>query len=194
MMRKLLALAMALCLVPLLSGCLSTGSVKPLEDPMYTEDQLDALYEKYNGVDLAADTLETLTKRWGAPQEEALQKGSSYVWQDEQGMGVAMAFGEDGKPLAKVVGYKDIRQFGQLSGARNLEGAAQFKEGDGYRQLTEAFETEGMEVAQIVDAGTGAVNRLMLWCSVDGELMVQALITPEETIKQINSSAHAMQQ
>lgn len=195
MNRRTKTLALLLCcacVALLLSGCVNIGGVRepaatlpPLTAAQYTD--LEAVFRRYNEVTFA-DTLETLTQRYGTPETSTDENGVVYLWIDEEGFGFLASFFETGELRAKILNYEDLRQFADLCGARNLGSAEFLKETNTFKECVEGFVGRPIEIVQIAKDATGTeISRVYSWVDANHDI-VQILFKPDGTIESISTT------
>jgi len=200
-MMKLAALLVAAAL--LMTGCVDFSAMmqnEPAVDPnataaptpgpmtaeMFTDH--DAVYELYDQFKIG-DTLPDLTERFGEPFINTTENGSTYIWENEAGYGVACAFYDNQCLRAKVVNYEDIRQFGGLSSATSLDNFSMLSEDHDFSMTCLALGGKPAELASIAQDSTvnPKIDRLFIWVDEKGDF-VQVLFTPDEKLKQVSYS------
>ena len=199
-MRRNIKLAALLILVAaLLTGCMDFSALQqaeidpnatpkptdpPLTEPLFTDR--DAVYEWYNQVNIG-DKLDDLKATYGEPVIETDQNGDTYFWVNEQGYGFAAVFFPGNTVRAKVVYYKDIRQFKDLSGADNLANFAPLKTSHNFTMACLALGGKPCEIAAIAEdqSANPAVQRGFAWLDKNGS-NIQILFGADEKIMQIS--------
>lgn len=193
-MKKTIALILSVLLAMLLfTGCDLTGEsdadVEPTETPVpMTEEMFTdraAVYQYYNTVTFD-DTLETLTERFGEPTIEEDENGKTYVWVMEDGFGFCTAFYDTGSLRAKVIYYKDVRQFGDISAADNIESFSNLTDSYTFEMTCGMLGGKPMEIAQIAQDSSDSpeIKRLYAWANHNQDV-VQILFTGEGKVESI---------
>lgn len=170
------------------TGCVPMGEISGEPDatmpPMTAElfTDYDAVYAYYNEVTFA-DTLATLTERFGEPVPEETENGTNYAWHFEDGYGFVCAFFETGELRAKVIYYDDIRQFRNLSNATNLSAVQNFDKNIDFQTCVSVFAGRPIEIAQISTESTGKdIRRVYAWIDADDNI-VQILFTSQGKVE-----------
>lgn len=199
MKRTIKLAALILMAALLLTGCLDfsapTGQVEdpeatplptmpPLTDPLY--EDYDALYRMYNEVKVG-DHLDDLIERYGQPELQEDGNGTTYVWKDEAGYGVAAVFFENNCLRAKVLTYEDIRQLKGLCGATGIDNVALLKQDDTFSMVCLAMNGKPMEIAAIAQDSSvnPEVKRLFAWVDADGSF-AQVLFGSDEKLEEVS--------
>ena len=192
--RIFAALALVIMLLPLTgcAGMLAGEGAQPQETmpPMTAEmfTDLSSVTEWYNAVTFE-DTLESLTARFGEPEEVQDDNGSYWNFLDENNHGVAVVFFDDGTLRSKMVYFEDIRQFADLSGASHIENVSLLDSGMEYEVVTAAFGAEGIEIMQLAtDSGNGAGQYLMIWVSEDVGIVQALFNVSDNKLEQVSYS------
>ena len=181
--RIFAALALVIMLLPLTgcAGMLAGEGAQPQETmPPMTADMftdLASVSKRYNETDFD-DTMETLTARYGEPQEVQDENGSFWNFLDENGEGLSAIFFADGSLRSKMIYFEDIRQFANLSGASHIENVTLLNDNMEYEVVAAAFGAPGIEILRTITEN-GIEQYLMLWVSEDGG-MVQALFDSQD--------------
>ncbi len=162
------------------------ATMPPMTAEMFTD--LSSVTEWYNAVTFE-DTLESLTARFGEPEEVQDDNGSYWNFLDENNHGVAVVFFDDGTLRSKMVYFEDIRQFADLSGASHIENVSLLDSGMEYEVVTAAFGAEGIEIMQLAtDSGNGAGQYLMIWVSEDGGIVQALFNVTDNKLEQVSYS------
>lgn len=171
------------------SGCFSDGqqepavTAPPLTAQLFTD--YDAVYTYYNQVTFA-DTLETLTARFGEPQVMETENGNNYTWIMEDGYGFTTAFYETGELRAKVVHYEDVRQFRDISSSMNLSTVESFDKQITFQTCVSVFVGRPIEIAQIATKTDGSdINRVYTWLD-SNDSIVQILFNSSGNIESMS--------
>lgn len=204
-MRRTIKLAALLIMVAvLLSGCMDYSAMfsamesemdpnatpaptlGPLTEPVF-EDR-DALYAMYNEINIG-DTLADLTARYGEPVKVLDENGANYTWTDENGYGVTAVFYDNDRLRAKIILYKDIRQFKDLSDAATLDNFASLTKKHDFDMVCLALGGKPVEIAAISQDTSmdPDVSRLFTWVDQEGSC-VQVLFNADEGVEQISYS------
>ena len=192
--KRVLAALVLVGLLLLLTGCTSMlggetqpqATMPPMTAEMFTD--LASVSKRYNETDFE-DTLESLTARFGEPEEVQDDNGSYWNFLDENNHGVAVVFFDDGALRSKMVYFEDIRQFADLSGASHIENVSLLDSGMEYEVVTAAFGAEGIEIMQLAtDSGNGAGQYLMIWVSEDGGIVQALFNVTDNKLEQVSYS------
>jgi len=196
-------LALLLASILLLTGCMSFDfSALTVEDdaasveaeatpipeltaPLYTD--YDAVYAHYGEVSMTADTIVTLTDRYGEPAVEEDSEGNKmYTWVFEDGYGFTCAAFPSGTLRAKVVYYEDMRQFRDLSSSSNLDNVINFDKSIDFQTCVGLFRGRPIEVAQIAqEEGAAGFARVYCWLDQQDQI-VQILFKSDGTVDSIS--------
>ncbi len=194
---KLAALTLTAAL--LLTGCLGmVGDIdagepdepratqEPLTEPMF-EDR-EALYQYYNQVKFG-DTLNGLTELLGEPKKEETDNGTTYIWEMDDGYGVAAVFFDSGKLRAKALYYKDLRQLGKLSAATSIQQFTNLNKNYTYEMTCGMLGGRSMEIMQVAQDSSAEpeIKRVFVWCNEKGDC-VQVLFTGDEKLESVTYS------
>jgi len=191
--RTLLLVLLAAAVAFGFSGCADLGGKNAQPDvtapPMTAEyfSDYDAVYAYYNQVTFA-DTLETLTERFGEPSVEETENGNNYTWIMEDGYGFTTAFYETGELRVKVVHYEDARQFAKLSNSTNLNTVETFDKEVDFQTCVAIFVGRPIEMAQISNKTDGSdISRVYTWID-QHDNMVQILFKSTGLVDSISYS------
>ena len=203
MISRFIKIALPVVLAALLlSGCMNytqmaqtvmeqndepTATQPPLTEPMYTDRE--ALYQYYNQVTVAVDTLDTLAERFGEPTIEKTDNGDTYVWKMDDGYGFVVVLFDSKRVRAKVVYYDDIRQLGLLSSATGLDQISSLNTNFTYEMTCGLLGGRSMELCQIAQDSSAApeIKRVFVWGTEKGDI-VQILFKGNETLENITYS------
>lgn len=205
-MKKILALlALAVCAALVFSGCSLTDMAQEVGDsinsaadsitepettpipeltaPLFTDYK--AVYVYYDQVTFA-DTLDTLTGRYGEPSVLENENGKEYTWLMEDGYGFTAAFRADGSLMAKVVYYEDVRQFREISNSSNLSVVENFDKEVDFQTCVSTFSGRPIEICQIRKDETDVegIQRVYTWLDLEDN-MVQILFNGDGTVSAI---------
>lgn len=207
-MRRIIKLAALFILVAvLLSGCMNMDysslfsameqeaadaeataapTLGPMTEPVFTDRE--ALFALYNEISIG-DTLDDLTARYGEPVVLTDDNGSNYTWTDENGYGVTCVFFDNGYLRAKIISYKDIRQFMDLSQATGLDNFSSINQKHDFDMVCLALGGKPVELATIAkDSSVNPdVSRLFTWVDQEGSC-VQVLFKADESVEQVSYS------
>ena len=159
----------------------------PFTAEMYTDRE--ALYQYYNDVTFA-DTLETLTERYGEPEVSENENGSSYTWSMDDGYGFVCVFFDNGKMRAKALLYEDARQFGAISKSTGLSNVTQLNKNVTFEMCRGILAGRGMEIMQVAQdtSADPEINRVFDWVDEPGENVVQVLFNGQEQLESVSYS------
>lgn len=157
-------------------------TMTPLTDPIYTDR--DALYEIYNEV-APGVTKDELIERYGEPKEEANDNGTTYVWTNEEGYGIAAVFFDNNCLRAKVLYYDDLRQLMGLSAATSIDNVTLLSKEHNFSAVCLALGGKPMEIAALVQDSSvnPEVKRLFAWIDEEGSF-AQVLFGADEMLEE----------
>lgn len=195
MRRTLKLTALILLVACLMTGCMGFGgediedpnatpapTMAPLAYPVYTDRE--AAYEIYNEVEPGMTKTE-LTERYGEPREETDDNGTTYVWTNEAGYGIAAVFFDNDCLRAKVLYYEDLRQLKDLSAATDIENVSLLNDKHNFSAVCLAMGGKPMEIAALVQDSSvnPEVKRLFAWIDEEGSF-VQVLFGADEMLEE----------
>ncbi len=146
---------------------------------------LEAVHTYYDQVTFS-DTKASLTQKYGEPEIIEENGNEQFAWVMDDGYGFVCAFFDSGLLRAKVVYYEDIRQFGGLAAAKNLEMVENLDKNTDFSTCVNLF-GRPIEICQISNSEgtTKEISRVYNWMDAQGHI-VQILFTYEGKVSQIN--------
>ena len=156
----------------------------PLTEPMYTDRE--ALYQYYNQVTVAVDTLEDLTQRFGEPTVETTENGNTYIWKMEDGYGFTAVFFDSGRLRAKALYMEDVRQLGLLSSATGIQNFTSLNTNFTFEMTAGLMGGRPMELCQVAQDSSAdpEIKRAFVWANEKGDV-VQVLFKGNEQLENI---------
>lgn len=193
-MTRRVLLALMICLMMALSGCVSDVQPAATALPLLNESQVqtrEELYQLYNLIDFNMTTAELEAALGPATREEVPMEDSTGVtlsW-ERNGVYTSVAM-SDGQIMAKVVETADPRVLALLTPVADFENVHKIEVGMNYTQIVEIMGCEGLEIMARINRDESPVTatRLMRWTDSSGSIM-QILFNQDGTISDEDNSS-----